>query len=111
MTWPRRAPGVRASDERGAVVLRAGDGRELCAVNETALAIWELCDGATTPDEIALAVAELCSVEPSEARRDVLQALSTLEADGAIRWDGATESAGSMGGSNAKDGRWSRSTT
>lgn len=110
MTRPRRSPGVHASEEAGAVVLRTRSGRRLCAVNDTALAIWELCDGTTTPEEIALAVAELCSIDPAEAHRDVVRALSTLEADGAVRWEGAHDAAGTLGGTGGRDGRWSRST-
>jgi hypothetical protein len=47
-------------------------------VNESARAIWELCDGATTPEEMASAIAELTSVGMDQARGDVEATLDRL---------------------------------
>lgn len=69
----------RLQDET--LVCTADDG--VCALNETACQLLELCDGARTHDEIA---AELARAYPDEDQRrvvaDALQALSDLEAYG-----------------------------
>lgn len=49
-------------------------------LNETARAIWELCDGNTSAEEMAQAIAELTEIELDQAQRDVEQALGQLEA-------------------------------
>ena len=54
----------------------AGGG--LHVLNASALAIWELCDGETTADEMAEAVAEIAGLEIGLARADVEVALSEL---------------------------------
>ncbi len=51
----------------------------LHVLNASALAIWELCDGKTTPEEMALAVAELTGLNVEAAATDVAAALETLE--------------------------------
>ena len=47
-------------------------------VNESARAIWELCDGETTPEEMASAISELTSVGLEQARSDVEATLDRL---------------------------------
>lgn len=47
-------------------------------LNASALAIWELCDGETTADEMAEAVAEVAGLEIDLARADVEVALREL---------------------------------
>jgi hypothetical protein len=54
------------------------DTETLTLMNPSAFAIWELCDGATTPAEMADAVAELASVAGEQARADVEKALDEL---------------------------------
>lgn len=54
------------------------DTETLTLMNPSAFAIWELCDGATTPAEMADAVAELASVAGDQARADVEKALEEL---------------------------------
>jgi hypothetical protein len=63
-----------------------GDGRQLCALNETALAVWELCDGATAPDEIVHAVRIACGLSEETAREDITRTLSELTAVGLLSW-------------------------
>lgn len=50
----------------------------LHVLNPSALAIWELCDGATTGREMAEAVAELTALDLEAAASDVAAALSQL---------------------------------
>ncbi len=47
-------------------------------LNPSALAIWELCDGATTGKEMAEAVAELTELDVDAAVADVTLALDEL---------------------------------
>lgn len=47
-------------------------------LNASALAIWELCDGATTGREMAEAVAELTDLDPAAAEGDVVATLDEL---------------------------------
>ena len=51
-------------------------------VNESARAIWELCDGQTSIEEMASAVEELTGQPYSEALQNVLETIEILrEAD------------------------------
>ncbi len=56
----------------------------LHALNPSALAIWELCDGSTTGEEMADAVAELTGLDIRAATADVNLALASLEEQGLI---------------------------
>ena len=53
-------------------------------LNPSALAIWELCDGETTIEEMAAAVAELTSMQRSSAQHDVEAAIRKLAALGLV---------------------------
>ena len=53
-------------------------------LNASALAIWELCDGKTTGQEMAGAVAELTTLALDAAREDVATALDELARWGLI---------------------------
>ncbi|HET9441889.1 MAG TPA: PqqD family protein [Acidimicrobiales bacterium] len=83
---PRRHPGVTRVDTGDAGVMRDAEGHDLCAVNETASALWDLCDGETTVEEMVDAVCQVCAVEPEQARRDIAAALRHLAAAGALDW-------------------------
>jgi hypothetical protein len=63
---PRRRSDVALRDHVGHSVLVAPASDEQHVLNPTARAIWELCDGATTIDELADAI---CAV--FDVRRDV----------------------------------------
>jgi tetrahydromethanopterin S-methyltransferase subunit H len=55
------------------------------SLNDSARAIWELCDGNTTVDEMAAAVAELTGMPTDDALRDVVRALDDLKGLGLVR--------------------------
>ena len=55
------------------------------ALNPTALALWELCDGQTAVTEMVDAVCVLFEVDPARAREDVETALREMVATGVIR--------------------------
>lgn len=50
----------------------------LHVLNDSAKAIWELCDGETSPSEMAAAISELTGISNSQAESDVQAALSDL---------------------------------
>jgi PqqD family protein of HPr-rel-A system len=53
-------------------------------LNPSALAIWELCDGETTPEEMAGAISEITGLEEEVTVGDVQSALRSLEEAGLI---------------------------
>lgn len=50
----------------------------LHVLNDTARAIWELCDGSTTHREMAEAVSELTGLDLESAEQDVRSTLALL---------------------------------
>ena len=59
-------------------------------LNPTALAVWELCDGAHSPDQIAAHLAaNFAGVPAGEAGGDVRAVLTTLEQKALIQWQAA----------------------
>lgn len=50
----------------------------LLRLNDYAMALWELCDGATTAAEMAEALSELTGLTPEDTRREVTGTLETL---------------------------------
>lgn len=56
---PRRRSGIRVELAGERLTLRDPGREEVFVVNDTALAIWEQCDGETTPDEIVRGIAAL----------------------------------------------------
>lgn len=56
-------------------------------LNETARAIWELCDGETTPDEMVRAICELSGLPDEVVEEDVHRALSEFESLGLLEAD------------------------
>jgi hypothetical protein len=81
---PLRKPGVWLDRSTGECVLHGADGRRLCVVNSTAAALWELCDGDTTADEMVDAIHLVSSIDVPTVRSDVLRALGELERAGTI---------------------------
>jgi len=60
------------------------DTDQLIQMNRSAFAIWELCDGETSPEEMAAAVADLTNVDWARAHHDVEQALRDLDGLGLL---------------------------
>jgi hypothetical protein len=69
-------------------VLVDEDGRKICALNETALALWVLCDGATEPEEMAEAISIATGLSEEAARADVERTLRELTEVGVLTWSG-----------------------
>jgi pyrroloquinoline quinone biosynthesis protein D len=75
---PLRSPGVRVADRGGDAKLVDGSGTPVLALNDTALAIWDLCDGATTVEEMVEAVVTAFAVDLPEATADVEDVIGQL---------------------------------
>lgn len=56
-------------------------------LNETALAIWDLCDGETSPEEMVTAVVELTGMHPDVVTEDVDRILGEFEEAGLLTWE------------------------
>ena len=71
-------------DRTGRPALIDHSGTSAARLNETALAIWDLCDGNTTIEEMIIAVVELCGDPPDVVRADVDKVLGDLSELGLV---------------------------
>jgi hypothetical protein len=55
-------------------------------LNETAQAIWDLCDGETTVDEMVTAIVELCGMHRDIVIEDVDRILTDFGTAGLLTW-------------------------
>ena len=84
-TLPARRKDVQVRDDGGdAVVLVDLAGNELCALNGTARAIWELCDSQTDPSEMVEAICALHGEDRERVAREVTSVLEALAGAGAL---------------------------
>lgn len=81
---PGRSAGAQLESRRGELYIRDRDRDVIVAVNKSAAALWELCDGGTTLEEMVLAICELSSIPPERARADVERTLVELEGAGLV---------------------------
>lgn len=84
---PRRTEGVRRVADAGRLLLLDDADGEVCVLNETAAAIWELCDGRTSLEEMVEAVCTVCAVDEEQATRDIHRALEELTRIGVVEWE------------------------
>lgn len=56
----------------------------LHVLNDSARAIWELCDGKTSPSEMAHAISELTGLDAGHAESEVTDTLRSLERAGLV---------------------------
>jgi hypothetical protein len=68
-----------------------GDLEGVFTLNEVGAIIWRLIDGKTTISQLTQAVRDEYDVEASEAEKDVVDFLRSLEDAGLIRPSGATQ--------------------
>lgn len=73
------------ASEDGHVLRRRDDGSEHL-VNETALALWQLCDGSTTTEEMIEGVCALFDAPRESIAGDIEVALRRLWRAGLVRW-------------------------
>lgn len=81
---PRQRTGLHLVPEDGGGVLTTGDGERVVAMNETATALWEICDGRTSVAEMVDAVMTLFALDMESARGDVLRTLDRLHRLGVL---------------------------
>jgi hypothetical protein len=86
---PARAQDLRLGVEAEENVLIDVEGHQRLALNDTALALWDLCDGSHTVDEMVAAIVELFHADADNVRRDVDRAIEHLHQVGAVQYDSA----------------------
>jgi hypothetical protein len=74
------------ADVRSAHVLVDADGNRVLELNDTALALWDLCDGTTTLDEMVAAILELFHADPGDVATDVTATIAMLHGAGAVTY-------------------------
>ena len=82
---PRRRAGLQLRHGGGAAIVDE-DGAEIASLDDTAAALWELCDGETDVEEITGAVCTVWDVDPEVAERDVRRTLGLLAEAGLLDW-------------------------
>ncbi|MGH9299665.1 MAG: PqqD family protein [Acidimicrobiales bacterium] len=82
---PRQVRGTRLEIKRsGRRLLHAPSENAVLSLNESASALWELCDGNTTIEEMVAAICDASAVAPSQALKDVEATIAQLEEAGLI---------------------------
>lgn len=84
--YPRRKRGVVVAVDGGRPRLRTTDGRTVCELNETALALWQLCDGGTSPAEMVDGVCTLFESVLEIVVDDVDRTLREFTDVGLLEW-------------------------
>jgi hypothetical protein len=77
---PCQRTGLIHYDVLNEMVLYYPGAAQAAAFNESATAIWALCDGTHTVDDICAELAQLTSLPTTQLRSDVLNALEQLRA-------------------------------
>jgi hypothetical protein len=83
---PTRRADVRFREEGHDVLLVTPEQTAAYALNPMARAIWELCDGTTTIEEMTDAICQVFDVTRPTATEDVAMVLDGLTAAGLVRW-------------------------
>jgi PqqD family protein of HPr-rel-A system len=83
---PVRAPRIWIRKTRGETLAYNPDTGGAHLLNETALAIWDLCDGETTAEEMIEAICQLCGMHPDVVEEDVDRILGEFEEAGLVVW-------------------------
>jgi hypothetical protein len=81
---PRRRPDFVLHDRELRSFIISPDRSVAHELNPTARAVWELCDGTTTVDELVDAICEVFSVEREVAMADVTAIVDDLVAAGLV---------------------------
>lgn len=81
---PRHGAGLWVLSVDGDHAVLADERGRRHHLNATALALWHVCDGRTTVDEMVAAVEELYGMEEQTVRRDVEAALREMAEAGVV---------------------------
>jgi hypothetical protein len=84
---PIRKPNVWLRKTDSEIAMYDPGGSQVHLLNDTALAIWELCDGHTTPSEMISAICELCDMHRDIVTEDVERILSDFDSAGLVSWE------------------------
>jgi len=86
-TKPVREPGVLHYQLFDELVLYRASTSQAASLNESARAIWELCDGTRTIEDICLELANPLGLQPDLLRGDVCNGVSRLRELGFLSRD------------------------
>ncbi len=75
---PLRRPGITATRAQGVVVLVRPDDGGYYLLDELGAAIWEVCDGARSVEDMIAAVGAKLDIPPAEVAGDVREWLAEL---------------------------------
>ena len=81
---PCRLPGTSLEQRGDHVIVFDADRNVMLALNQSAAALWELCDGSTTIEEMVLAICEVSATPADRARDDVERTLAEFERAGLL---------------------------
>jgi hypothetical protein len=84
--YPRRRPGVYVEHVGPGHALVDGATGDTHIVNDSALALWELCDGQTALAEMVDAVCELFSASREQVEADLQRTLAEFGRVGVLEW-------------------------
>jgi hypothetical protein len=83
---PARRPEVWIRQAKGENAAFQPTSGEVYLMNDTAKAIWDLCDGDTSPDEMIEAICDITSLPSEIVAEDVERTLLGFEEAGLIAW-------------------------
>jgi hypothetical protein len=83
---PARKDGVWLREALGESVLFDPSSERVHLVNHSALAIWNLCDGETTPEEMIDAIVHISDLPDEVVAEDVGRILREFDDAGLIVW-------------------------
>ncbi|MDQ4130117.1 MAG: PqqD family protein [Actinomycetota bacterium] len=83
---PARKPRVWLHQAPGENALYDPDSGTVLLLNDTALAIWDLCDGDNLPREMIDAICTLCGLHEDVVTEDVGRVLAELDRAGLLDW-------------------------
>jgi hypothetical protein len=86
MSVPRRRPDVWVRNAKGEHTLLNPESGTVQLLNDSALAIWQLCDGQTRPDEMIEAICELSAAPREMVAEDVQRTLESFERANLLTW-------------------------
>jgi hypothetical protein len=87
---PRRRAGVELRDEESQIWLIDPSAGTAHLLNPMGRAIWELCDGTVTVEELAGAINQIFDVPRDRAAGDVEQIIGQFDVAGLVTWEGVT---------------------
>ena len=85
---PVRSPAAIYSDVLDEMVVYCPGTSQALSLNESARAIWELCDGTRTIDDICVELANATGLMPAQLREEVGGAVDRLYGLGVLSRDG-----------------------